>query len=104
MTLGPNAIVLKSDYKKYLFYWLKCHDGQTALKGLSEQGTLPKINKTHLRGVHVPFPSIEVQREIVRVLDSFQDHIDTMRSEREARRKQFEHYRDMLLAFLEKVA
>jgi type I restriction enzyme S subunit len=51
----------------------------------------------------IPVPPIEVQREIVRILDSFQSHIEAMVSERDARRKQFAYYRDKLLSFPEKV-
>lgn len=66
------------------------------------------VHKAHpsvIREEYVlPLPPIEVQREIVRILDSFQEHIEALRCECDARRKQFEHYRDRLLAFPEKVA
>ncbi|MBQ2681997.1 MAG: restriction endonuclease subunit S [Eggerthellaceae bacterium] len=86
----------------FLRYWL-----QPVFK--SYEGNISRTTVAHMsarviNGIRIPVPPIEVQREIVRILNSFQDHIDTMRSEREARRKQFEHYRDRLLAFLEKAA
>ena len=62
------------------------------------------VSKPLLGAVKVPVPPIEVQREIVRILDLFQEHIEIMRSERDVRRKQFEHYRDRLLTFPERVA
>lgn len=66
------------------------------------------VHKAHpsvIREEYVlPFPPIEVQREIVRILDSFQEHIEALHCERDARCKQFEHYRDRLLVFPEKVA
>lgn len=43
----------------------------------------------------VPVPPLEVQREIVKVLDTF----TKLEAELEARRQQYKHYRDSLLAF-----
>ena len=45
----------------------------------------------------VPLPPIEVQREIVKILDLFTE----LEAELEARRKQYEYYRDQLLTFPE---
>lgn len=47
----------------------------------------------------VPVPPIAVQREVVRVLDLFEALDVELRAEREARRIQFDHYRDSLLSF-----
>jgi type I restriction enzyme S subunit len=44
-----------------------------------------------IRSYRIPVPPLEVQREIVRVLDTF--------AELEARKRQYAHYRDSLLAF-----
>ena len=43
----------------------------------------------------IPLPPIEVQREIVRILDNFTE----LTAELTARKQQYEHYRDSLLAF-----
>ena len=52
-------------------------------------------------GFQVPVPPMEVQREIVRILDSFTDHTEKLKaelaSELTARKKQYEYYRDHLL-------
>ena len=47
----------------------------------------------------IPVPPLEVQREIVRVLDTFQELETELEAELEARKKQYEHYRDSLLTF-----
>lgn len=57
---------------------------------------------TIAREMKIPVPPIEVQREIVRVLDSMQELDDALSEELNARRKQFEYYRDKLLDFPEK--
>lgn len=47
--------------------------------------------------LHIPVPPIEVQCEIVRILDSFQELDDALTAEIEAREKQLVAYRDKLL-------
>ena len=43
----------------------------------------------------IPVPPLEIQQEIVSVLNSFTE----LEAELEARKKQYEHYRDQLLSF-----
>ena len=45
----------------------------------------------------IPVPPLEVQREVVRILDSFTEL--TVEPELTARQKQYEYYRDLLLTF-----
>ena len=47
----------------------------------------------------IPVPPLEVQREIVRVLDSFTLLTAELTAELTARKKQYEYYRDTLLTF-----
>ena len=47
----------------------------------------------------IPVPPIEVQREIVKVLDTFTKLEAELEAELEARRRQYAHYRDALLTF-----
>ena len=58
--------------------------------------------------ISIPVPSLEEQEHIVAILDNFDALVNDISSglpaEIEARRKQYEHYRDKLLAFKEKVA
>ncbi len=59
-------------------------------------GTIVKgITNAELGKIRIPVPPLEVQREIVRILDQF--------TQLEARRRQYEHYRDQLLTFREAV-
>ena len=48
-----------------------------------------------VREMLIPVPPLEVQREIVRILDQF----TTLEAELEARRTQYEHYRNHLLSY-----
>ena len=47
----------------------------------------------------IPLPPIEVQKEIVRILDTFTKYQDLLNRELELRKKQYEYYRDKLLTF-----
>jgi type I restriction enzyme S subunit len=46
----------------------------------------------------IPLPPLEVQREIVRVLDLFQELEAELEAELEVRKKQYEHYRDLFFS------
>lgn len=51
----------------------------------------------------IPIPPLEIQREIVRILDSYSEKntqlIEELYAEMDLRKKQYEYYRDMLLNF-----
>lgn len=61
-------------------------------------GNYPSIPDSRVRDFKIPVPPIEIQREIVRVLDTF----SKLEAELEARRKQYTFYRDQLLTFTER--
>ena len=44
-------------------------------------------------------PPLEVQEEIVRILDSFSDYAAELQAELQARKEQYEYYRNLLLTF-----
>ena len=57
------------------------------------------LSRKHLQDVRIPVPPIEVQREIVRILDQFTTLEAELEAELEARRTQYEHYRNDLLSY-----
>lgn len=57
------------------------------------------VSKTKFLKVKLPMPHLEVQREIVRILDSFTLLTAELTAELTARKKQYEFYRDFLLNF-----
>ena len=52
-----------------------------------------------VREMLIPVPPLEVQREIVRILDQFTTLEAELEAELEARRTQYEHYRNHLLSY-----
>ena len=70
------------------------------------QGSVPSIRRPMLNSFEIAIPALEIQKKIVAVLDNF-DTICTdlnigLPAEIEARQKQYEYYRDLLLTFAEK--
>lgn len=92
MGLIPNRSIVP----KYLFHWMQKLDLMTLA---SASGALPSITKSKVEKILVPVPPLEVQDEIVRILDSFTQLEAELEAELEARRKQYEYYRDSLLSF-----
>ena len=85
---------------KYLYYFLFTQERK--LKSLASTGTIPYISRKKFEGLCIPVPPLEVQHEIVRVLDAFTDLEQSLVSELELRKKQYEFYRDELLSFTPK--
>ena len=83
---------------KYLFYVLK-NNVQRFRDAASGMGSLPQISLPVTEEFEIPLPPIEVQREIVRILDNFTELTVELAAELTARQKQYEFYRDKLLAF-----
>lgn len=103
MSLAPNAVMLKTNNNKFYFYWLNSKYGKNALSKIISKSAMPKFNKTGLRGIMLPVPPIDEQERIVSILDRFDklcnDISEGLPAEIEARRKQYEYYRDKLLSF-----
>ena len=97
MSLAPNAILIKSDYIDYLYYWLGSVTGQEEIKKITSKSAMPKFNKTEFKKITLPIPSLSEQTRIVGILDTFTSAIENLRQQIVERRKQYEHYRDQLL-------
>lgn len=59
-------------------------------------GNYPSIPDRRVRGYRVPVPPLEVQREIVRILDTFTELEGELEGELEARTRQYAYYRECL--------
>lgn len=68
-----------------------------------QSGTVKHLSDKDIKGIEIPVPPIEVQREIVRILDKFTDLEAGLQAELEARKKQYEYYRMKLLTFDEDI-
>lgn len=91
---------------KFLKYILESAIGARELRKRTLTHAVPiKINLSEIGKVCLPIPPLSVQKEIVRILDHFNklcsDISEGIPAEIEARRKQYEYYRDKLLTFKE---
>ena len=72
-------------------------------KKASFGGAVKNLNADIVRELILPIPPLEVQRQIVQILDRFDalcnDLTQGLPAEIEARRKQYEYYRNQLLTF-----
>ncbi len=78
---------------EYLYFFMQTLSFQVPDGGIP-QLTVPMIAKKE-----VPIPPIEVQQEIVCILDKFTELEAELQAELDARKKQYEYYRDKLLNF-----
>ena len=89
---GGHATVLKHDQDaKYISYYLQTPQFFTEKKKHATGAKVIDVSAKNLSKIRIPVPPLEVQREIVAVLDRF--------TALEARRRQYQHYRDDLLTF-----
>jgi type I restriction enzyme S subunit len=99
-----NIVWLEHDesqvLNKYLFY---CY--QLSPWHVSAGGTIARLYNDNIAKARIPLPPLSEQEHIVAILDRFDalttDLTQGLPAEIEARRKQYEYYRDKLLTFKE---
>lgn len=91
---------LDPTFMAYFFQSARFHEQKAKL---ASESKLARVSGANLAKIVAPAPPMDVQREIVRVLDIFSDLQAQLEAELQAeltaRREQFVHYRDSLLAF-----
>ena len=85
--------------KKYFAYQLKSKFDLE--KKYARGSTLKTITKEEFSKFQIPIPPINIQAEIVRILDTFTELTTELTTELNARKKQYNYYRDQLLSFEE---
>ena len=84
--------------ERFLFHFLSTIT--TELYILAGGGAQPNLSSNQLMSdVRIPIPPLEVQDEIVKILDRFADYAAELQAELQARRLQYEYYRNLLLTF-----
>ena len=82
---------------RFVYHWL--NGMQEAIHALKSGGGVPHVYPKDVAKLRCPIPPLEVQREIVRILDQFTTLEAELEAELEARRPQYEHYRNHLLSY-----
>lgn len=102
-----HALIIMSNggrcNSNYVCYYLQSSVGKRLLKRITTGGTIKHILGSKIKTVKIPFPPLSEQERIVSILDRFDklcnDISEGLPAEIEARQKQYEYYRDKLLAF-----
>lgn len=97
ITLLPNLEILSSKYLNYVLDITEIgHSG----------GSIPQLTVPNVKKIRIPVPNIEEQQHIVEKLDKFEALVNDISiglpAELNARRKQYEYYRNKLLTFEKK--
>ena len=90
-----------STQTQFIYYYLKAF--VNIIKRKSTGSTFEAINTNDVISIPIPIPPLSEQERIVAILDKFDALVNDLTSglpaEIEARRKQYEYYRDKLLNF-----
>lgn len=106
--LGPLCYAIWSKDKKvllnkYLYYELTIKKDEILKR--KNTGGVPALNGCDLKTIRINIPNINEQKKIINILDKFEEISQNISqglpAEIEARRKQYEYYRDKLLNFKE---
>ena len=105
--IGNNDIAISSDAfifhhslnPKYVAYFFQTENFQKQKKPYISGTKVMRISGENLAKIIIPVPPIEVQEEIVRILDTFSAHAAELQAELQARKEQYEYYRNLLLTF-----
>ena len=79
---------------RYLFHYI-----QTINISKLIHGNIPKLTGKDFKSLQIPVPTLQVQHEIVRILDTFSEYTTELTEELTMRKKQYEYYRDNLFSF-----
>ena len=98
------ALRVKQEFKEiidtaFLNYYFHSIESRKAVNKTVRGVTRFYISYPSFMKIEIPVPPLPVQSEIVRILDNFTSLEAELEAELEARRKQYEYYRDQLLSF-----
>lgn len=101
--VSPMYVVVSIDTKKiepqYLDLYISSQKGKQQILSKVEVGARFRLTYQAFARVRIPLPPIEVQKEIVNTLGKFIQLEAELLAELEARRNQYEYYRNQLLTF-----
>ncbi|MDD6961234.1 MAG: restriction endonuclease subunit S [Muribaculaceae bacterium] len=98
---GAHCYVIKplsnETSNRFIYFFLK--NSESSLQQMQHGAGIPALNRDKVRNLWFPVLPLEVQEEIVRILDRFSDYAAELQAELQARKEQYEYYRNLLLTF-----
>ena len=82
---------------KYLYYYLK--NIQEKIHATKKGSGVPHVHGSSIAKFEIPVPPLSIQEEIVRILDRFTELAASLQAELQARKEQYEYYRNKSLTF-----
>ena len=89
----------ESIMQKFLYYALQTIE--FSIKSKVRKAGIPTLDNKEVERIEIPFPPLEIQEEIVKILDRFAEYTAELQAELQARQEQYEYYRNKLLTFNE---
>lgn len=100
---GHTAIFRHNQNAKFLVYYFCSNEFNQNKRKIVSGTKVMEVSPNKLETIKIPLPPLEVQKEIVHILDEYSKLEEELRialeKELEARKKQFEYYREKLLTF-----
>ena len=100
--LWSYTINIESVNQKFVYYYLITHKERLQEVARATSVKIPQLSVADTDNLSVPLPPLPIQEEIVRILDKFTKLEAELEAELEARKKQYEYYRNQLLSPIEK--
>lgn len=98
---GDNRIATSNDTNvlsnKFLYYWMS--NNIELISSFYRGAGIQHPSMKAVLSLKIPVPPLPVQEEVVRILDAFSSLEAELEAELEARKKQYEYYRNKLLTF-----
>lgn len=96
---GAHCYVVKPKNEdlsnKYLYFFLKSNEEY--LRQMQHGAGIPALNRKKVQDLFLPLPPLPIQEEIVKILDRFAEYTAELQAELQARKEQYEYYRNLLL-------
>lgn len=90
---GLIDIINTNVNESFLFYWLSVEAPKYVYRGMGN----PKLMSNVMSTIEIPLPPLPVQEAIVEILDKFDRLSAELQAELQARKQQYEYYRNQLL-------
>ena len=84
---------------RFIYFYLMTQ--QYKLKSQVRKASVPRLSREAIENLIIPLPPLEIQSRIVEVLDKMTTLTAELEAELEARKQQYEYYRNKLLTFNE---
>jgi len=94
--LRPKKTLVLTDF---IFHILGTSTFNDYVKATQKGASYPAISDSEVKKYKIPLPPLDIQKEIVKILNSFTE----LEAELEARKKQYRHYREELMKFEDNV-